>query len=308
MDSLRCYYWGEDRPVVNLGDLLVPYILRALGYKCVPCRGRDAPHAVNPDRCLIVIGSLLTKRWVERIGCPLDVWGCGWLGKALAPSADADLRFFAVRGPQTAAGLGLPPQIALGDPALLLPQLWPLKAVPHHRTVVIPHFSRLTAIRAAGRRKQTGCETVLSPMVFRPLRSQTLGSFRLSKSAGIVGASALKGIRTHGFWHALRVIAGADFVLSGSLHGAILSQAFGVPWAAYADGYLDAPAKWTDWAAYLGIDIELVQTIKGGREWWRDSGCHGRTRDLKPLLHAFPYGLRSEALAATLSAVNHRSS
>ncbi len=291
---VRCYYWGENNPVVNLGDLLVPALIGALGYTCVPRRTDDAC-VINPGRCLIVVGSLLTKQDMERIGYPLDVWGCGWKGKHLSPTGREDVHFFAVRGPQSAAGLNLSSQVALGDPALLLPQLVPLKIQPHGRTVVIPHFSRLLAMNSTKRRLQTGCDEVISPMVLRSPRDKTFWRISLKTAVDILHRHIGYGIQTHNLWSAVRRIAGADFVLTGSLHGAILAQAFGVPWAAYHDGYLDAPAKWTDWAAYLGVDIALVQTLRDGRDWWRQHGAKGHVRDLKPLLHSFPYKIRNPA-------------
>jgi hypothetical protein len=79
------------------------------------------------------------------------------------------------------------------------------------------------------------------------------------------------------------------FVLTGSLHGAILAQAYGVPWAAYDDGYVDVPEKWYDWADYLRIRIAFVSDLRTGLDWWRATGHCGQLRDTAPLLAAFPY-------------------
>ena len=97
------------------------------------------------------------------------------------------------------------------------------------------------------------------------------------------------GVRIYDLRSAVRRIAGANFVLTGSLHGSIIAQAFGVPWAMYDDGYINAPAKWADWAAYLNTEIEPVRTIKDGRRWWEQVGHHARVRNLGSLLRAFPY-------------------
>jgi len=285
--ALRCYYWGEGRPLVNLGDLLVPRLLEAMGFTCL---GREAPDAqvVNPGRCLLVIGSLLTARDLDRIGWPVDVWGCGWKGPAAAPDHAEDVRCFAVRGPETATGLGLAPTIALGDPALLLPYLAPRKTRAHGRTIVIPHCSRTTALSASERRARSGCDEVLSPMVLRPPGSSPGPARALP---GLVWKWLRQGLKLHDLDGALERLAGAEFALTGSLHGAILAQAFGVPWACYHDGYLDAPGKWTDWASYLGIEIQMVATLAEGLKWWREYGRRGRVRELAPLLDAFPYPL-----------------
>ena len=172
---LRCCYWGENRALVNLGDLLVPLVIAGLGYRCVPRRTADA-QVVNPGRCLLVVGSLLTEADLGKIDCPVDVWGCGWKGRALAPRPGRELRFFAVRGPETAQGLNLPAEVALGDPALLLPRLLPPGAAPHGRTLVIPHGSRLDQLSARERCLRTGCDELLAPLVLRAPWDPVFGS------------------------------------------------------------------------------------------------------------------------------------
>ena len=78
-------------------------------------------------------------------------------------------------------------------------------------------------------------------------------------------------------------------MLTGSLHGAILCQAYGTPWAAYEDHGIDAPAKWQDLAALLDIDIALVRTVGAGEAWWDRTGQWARPPELDPFLAAFPY-------------------
>jgi hypothetical protein len=90
-------------------------------------------------------------------------------------------------------------------------------------------------------------------------------------------------------WDTVHRIAGASFVLTGSLHGAIIAQAYGVPWAAFDDGCIDTPVKWRDWAEYLGISMAFTPTLEAGRHWWTQEGRRGRIRDLVPLLASFPY-------------------
>lgn len=286
--ALRCYYWGETRALVNLGDLLTPHLLDALGYACAPRQTADSEVA-NPGRCLLVIGSLLTQPDLDKIAYPVDVWGTGWKGTALAPATQANMRFFAVRGPQTAAGLRLAEPVAMGDAALLFPHLLPHTFPRHEKTLLIPHFSRLTHQTAAQCRSQTGCAGLLSPLVLREPWSHRAGGPSLQLRARLLLRRLRFGFETAHFWDAIAQIAGASFVLTGSLHGAILAQAYGVPWAAYDDGFVDAPAKWGDWAAYLGVDLAFVQTLAQGQQWWQRHGRQGRLRDLTALLHAFPY-------------------
>ncbi|HJW86655.1 MAG TPA: hypothetical protein VJ440_08490 [Candidatus Brocadiaceae bacterium] len=282
--QIRCYYWGENRPLVNLGDSLVPLIFDALGYTCVS-RFVENNRVVNPGRCLLVIGSLLTHNDLAAIGYPVDVWGCGWKGSSLVTSHWEGMKIHAVRGPHSVKSLQLPSNMAVGDPALLLPHLVSLPIAPHGKTLVIPHCFRIRTFSASHRCAQTGCDEVLSPMILAtPWRRTSWKTL-----ASILYQYGRFGLKTLTQQKALCRIAGAKFVLTGSLHGAILAQAFGVPWAAYNDGYVNAPAKWQDWAAYLGIDIQLAHTLEDGETWWRRQGRHGKVATLGALLRAFPY-------------------
>ena len=289
--NVHCYYWLENAVVKNLGDYLATIVLDALGYRCVN-RAYPDPQVLNPGRCLLPIGSVLWERPFERITEPVDVWGCGWRGTPLPPAVMDRVQFHAVRGPRTAAGLGLPADTPLGDPALLLPQL-KTDAIEHHgRTLVVPHFFCIDQMKAAQRRRLTGCDELLSVRVIgTPVPGLRISPKRLP---GMVRAWARLGIPIRTAWQAINRIAGADFVLTGSLHGAILAQAYDVPWAAYDDGYVDVPEKWYDWADYLGVQIEFVSTLAEGEKWWQAEGCNGAIRDLAPLLSAFPYPISSE--------------
>lgn len=280
------YYWCEHSLLGNLGDALVPILLGALGYNLVT-RHAAGPAVVNPGKTLLVIGSLLTVENLSPLGDGVEVWGCGWKGAALPAELQERLVIYAVRGPLTAAGLGLPPEIPLGDPALLLPQLCPRPVARHGKTVVAPHFHRTRAQSARRRRQESGCQEVLSTMVIQRQGFRNPGWRR--QLLGLTRTWLRTGIRLRTTWPAVEWIAGAGFVLTGSLHGAILAQAYGVPWAAYDDGYIDAPPKWQDWAAYLGVDLEFAANLTDGERWWAQCGRHGRVRDLAPLLAAFPY-------------------
>ena len=284
--QLRGYYWRQQALIGNLGDALTPLILHGLGYDLVSQRATGA-RLRNPGRCLLVIGSLLAESNLAALQSPADVWGCGWRGVALpAPVRDC-LRIYAVRGPQTAAGLGLPAKIPLGDPALLLPKLAPRPIAHHGRSVVVPHLHRTRCLAARVRCRLTGCDEMVATQVFQ---CQGIGQPGWQRQALFWGKLWLRqGVCLYTTWGAVERIAGARFVLTGSLHGAILAQTYGVPWAAYDDGYIDVPSKWADWAAYLGVQLQFVTTLAAGQAWWQCEGQRGVVRDLDGLLDAFPY-------------------
>lgn len=283
---VRSYYWLENSVVKNLGDYIAVLVLNALGYTCVS-RDHTRLQVVNPGRCLLPIGSILWNRTFERISGPIDVWGSGWRGTPLPPEIMQRVQFHAVRGPRTVAGLGLPADTPLGDPALLLPRLRQRSIKHHGRTLVIPHFYRIDQMLARQRCRLTGCDEFLSVRIMgAPVTARRISLRHLRR---MLAAWVRLGIPVHTAWQAIYRIAGADFVLTGSLHGAIIAQAYDVPWAAYDDGYVDVPEKWCDWADYLRIHIAFVSDLKNGLEWWNAEGRRGKIRDLNSLQEALPY-------------------
>lgn len=289
MNTLKVCFEAEAGWIHNLGDALVPRLLRALGFRCVPRSAADAA-VLNPGRCLLVIGSLLTSADLRRIAGPIDVWGCGWKGREAFEGFEGDLTFHAVRGPLTAAGLCPGVDVALGDPALLLPHLCPRPRRPHGRTLLLPHLDRVESPMARRWAAAAGCDEVRSPYVHAAFERDTLRRV----PPGMVLRDLRRWLRlrragVHSLWDTVDRIAGASFVLTGSLHGAILAQAYGVPWAAYTDGCVDSPSKWRDWGAYLGVPISFGRSLDEGRDWWHTHGQAARIRDLAPLVRSFPY-------------------
>lgn len=284
--KLRGYYWKENQLLGNLGDALTPLVIAALGYELIP-QTTDGAVAINEGHCFLGIGSLLAAENLARFTGPLDIWGGGWRGVCPPPTLLAQARIYAVRGPQTVTGLGLPADTPLGDPALLLPHLLPHRIRSHGRTVVVPHLHRLRLMSAEQRCRLTGCAEMVTTQV---IQRQGIGRSGWQRQSLVLIKNWLcYGARPSTRWGAIARIAGADFVLTGSLHGAILAQAYSIPWAAYDDGYVDVPAKWLDWAAYLGVQLQFVTTLAAGQQWWRYEGQRGVVRDLHQLLEAFPY-------------------
>ena len=280
--TIRCHYWGQGRLVINLGDALVPLLLNALGHDVVTAQSTTP--AVNPGRQLLVIGSLLDDSDLDRLQGPIDVWGCGWRGKPVASRNRDRLTIHAVRGPLSAKGLGLPASTVIGDPGLLMPSIIAAPRTRHGKRLVLPHCLRIGTTSRAERLKSTGADAVLSPWV---LGHPSRPNWPMLRQA-IARTTAARRLPTDART-TIKQIAGAGFVLTGSLHGAILCHAYGTPWAAYDDQGIDTPGKWHDLAALLQIDIALVRTIRAGEDWWATYGQNAISPDLKKLVEAFPF-------------------
>lgn len=287
--KVRTHFAGDGGWIHNLGDALVPHILHALGFNCVNLSSPDR-ELVNPGRCLLVIGSLLTSADLRRFEVPIDVWGCGWKGFEAWRGIEVDAKFHGVRGPLTAEGIGLKSDIALGDPALLLPYLFQHPRKENGLNLLILHIDRLTSHKARKRAIAAGCDEIRSPWVYANPNWQTLRGLNWwTMAADLRRWGVHLRNEVHPLWETVDRIAGAKFVLTGSLHGAILAQAYGIPWAAFNDGCVDSPSKWEDWGAYLGVDVAFVRDLREGWQWWYDHGSSGESRSLIPLLRSFPY-------------------
>lgn len=166
------------------------------------------------------IGTLLNSRVPVS---PLKlVFGTG-TGYGSPPVIDRNWQFLCVRGPLTAAALGLPQSLAITDPALLL------------RTVELPppaepvRFSFIPHIRCGD---FAAWETICHELQIRFIHP--------SVSVPSVVAQ----------------IRSSDVVICEAMHGAIVADALRVPWIPVRCYPHINDFKWRDWCASLGLTYE----------------------------------------------------
>lgn len=125
---MKAYWWTDGN---NFGDMLSPELLEYATGTRPTLAGRDDTHKV------LAVGSIMA---VLREGD--TVWGAGWHRNNQTTIHVPDgVRFLAVRGPLTREDLSLSwecPKV-YGDPALLLPRLYPKEPKRLYRTWV-PHM------------------------------------------------------------------------------------------------------------------------------------------------------------------------
>ena len=181
-------------------------------------------------RAMFGIGSILWKRNVEQFDRIL-VMGSG-TGVGILPDVlpeDTIIGF--VRGPMTAEHFKLDPEMAISDPAICTPRTRAFKTMPEHHgdTVLVPH-----------------CGTITMPINWDRVAGRA--GMRLVSPSG-----ESKSV--------ISEIAGASLVVTESLHGAIIADAFRVPWIAIAMRPNFNSFKWHDWAQTLGLDLEIVNLL-----------------------------------------------
>ena len=173
------------------------------------------------------------------------VWGSGidpHYGKI--PLNLSAVKFLAVRGPLTRELLKLDISV-LGDPGLLLPSIFPRKPEAGPVAIVVHHSTTKRRLR---------------DMLFNPYNS----GYHI--------------VDPRNSWrNIVDQICSSSFVFCQSLHGAIVAEAYGVPWA-WWKGFHGRVAtfKWHDWFGSIGIapaDFSLRELDRAMR--WR---AHARTR------------------------------
>jgi hypothetical protein len=133
---LRLHWW---KAVPNFGDALNPLIVGHLA-------GRDVVHAAPKNADMFAIGSLLqvVKRNFEdpRAGAAPVIWGTGLLHSVQAKGFLKNVDIALMRGPVTAALLGIEDSV-FGDPGLLVNEVLPFDGIGNDQIGVVPHHSLL---------------------------------------------------------------------------------------------------------------------------------------------------------------------
>jgi len=212
LEPLKLYHW----PAANFGDTLSARVVAWIsGREVVNVRPRSAE--------LFAIGSLihvLAKHFTEppkRPHRPI-LWGTGVLNPIFRREFLDNLDIRLMRGPVGAAICRIP-ATAFGDPGLLAPEALGPAETRQDRVVVIPHHSQAD-------------DPALAAMVASDPRLHLVDP---RQSPEVVCAA----------------IASAAHVVSASLHGLIVADAYGV-----ANSWMDPAAqglmKYHDYAASVG--------------------------------------------------------
>lgn len=253
----RIRYWTRGEARANFGDYLTEVL----------CQGLFAGRQDWLPGRIHLIGSVISDIYVaEALAAGfkrITYWGCGLRHPhGLLPEHRKAARFRGVRGPLTRAVLGLPRSTPIGDPALLLPRFHTPGPSPDHagKVLCIRHVG--TKISDTALLKQTGADMVLSPWI----------------APGVEAALAL-----------VDAIAAADFILTASLHGAIVAHAYGRPFAYLNDRQIDVPFKWADFSGSIGFECDFVSTVEQGRRFHeRNVGKREEILTLDDLLVSIP--------------------
>ncbi|GAA2456234.1 glycosyltransferase [Agromyces soli] len=249
--GVRCVRWNPERadeegrtaPVSNFGDLLGPLVIRRI------VETRRIRFASSASRRLLSVGSVM------HFANPGDVvWGTGVNGKIGTQPLPPSLDVRAVRGPLTRAVLtarGIEAPEVFGDPALLLPELWP--------------------------------ELVRRP---RPKRRALTVVPNLNETARFAPALSRSPIGDP--WAIIDDLAASEFVTGTSLHALVVADALGIPSRPIAPEN-ESTFKYLDYYAGTGrSDVRFAHTVEEALEL---GPVPAPEFDAAALLAAFPIDL-----------------
>jgi succinoglycan biosynthesis protein ExoV len=174
---------------------------------------------VHPDVMLVGVGTVLNPVLLPP-GQKKLVVGSGY-GYGEPPDVrDPEWDVRCVRGPMTAKKLGLPEEMGITDPAALIADMPEFRNLPKiHKKTYIPHWE--------------SAEFGMWPAVCEPAGLTYLDPRSEAKAV-------------------IRHIAQSELIVAESMHGAILADAFRVPWIAVSTSRSINNFKWNDWASSVG--------------------------------------------------------
>ena len=263
----------------NWGDALAPWLLEKLT--------GEAPELV-PLREICERPNLLTVGSVLRmVDAQTTVWGSGFIsaddglgihhwGEARSEVRQRPASVRAVRGPRTREKLlamGLPCPEVFGDPALLLPRFLPAASGRRFELGVVPHYSD---------RKHPALAEL------RQDRRVMVIDVRLGTLGRLLGRPDLGRF--------IREVTACDRIVSSSLHGLVVAEAYGIPSqrARLGEGLVGGDFKFEDFLASVGREgepvLSLDRTVTRQGLLDRFRGGTG-SFDPAPLLAAAPFEL-----------------
>ncbi|SFC74260.1 Polysaccharide pyruvyl transferase [Zunongwangia mangrovi] len=214
--KIRLFWWNErkiqHKCKENYGDMLGKYLVEKISGKQVEFawpKKHSYKDLFSP--IYVTIGSILTH-----VNKKCIVWGSGIISKEYHIK---DATFVAVRGPQTRKYLiekGYQVPEVYGDPAILLPDFYTPGRAKIYKIGIIPHYNDYTLAKKL--------------------------------ISGIDGVCLID-FMTNDVEKTTREILACERVVSSSLHGIIVSHAYGIPavWQKFSDKVFGDDVKYQDY-------------------------------------------------------------
>ena len=221
--KLRLYFWQEkrDNGKENYGDLMSKYLVEKISKKKVITVTHPSNRLYKHlFKHYLAIGSIISSANKNSI-----VWGSGIIKK------DVNIRnakFLAVRGPKTRNRIlekGFDCPEIYGDPALLMPNYFKPQIDKQYKIGIVPHYVDYKAIKE---------------------------SFKKNSSVKIIN------LLTNDVEQTTKEILQCHQIVSSSLHGVIVSQAYNIPalWLQFSNKLSGDNIKFYDYYESVGVPFK----------------------------------------------------
>ena len=215
---MRLYYYKSKSGIKNFGDDLNPWLFDRL----LP---NLFSSSVEDEDILVGFGTILNDQ-VPKAGKKIVFSSGVGYGKSL-PVIDDSWHFLCVRGPLSARALKIDPNKAIVDGAMLVTEVYQPSFVNEYNFSFMPH-----AMMAEENSEQLQqlcndlCINYIDPRL--PVED------------------------------VLRMIHNSRRLITEAMHGAIIAEAFRVPWIPVASSEKILLFKWRDWCHSIGIDYQPI--------------------------------------------------
>lgn len=212
---MKLHYFRFANGVTNFGDDLNPWLWEKL-----------LPDVFDGDeRSIFVgIGTLLNKTLPKANKTAVFGSGVGYGGGVL-PTIDQSWKIYCVRGPLSAKKLGIAPELAVTDSALLIRRVYKPNLEKRTKFAYMPHI-RLAMLGDPAWKDI--CEEAGMSYIDPRWQTETI----------------------------LSAICQTEVLLTEAMHGAIVADALRVPWVPVMTSTTILPFKWHDWCSTVGLKYE----------------------------------------------------
>lgn len=264
------WYWNNNNPIINLGESFSIEICKHFGvaFKEIGSAQKGDFEEFN-NQCLYIVGSGILNKSIYNNQCEnIHIWGLGAGKKETLSSINKNIVIHGVRGPETRDALKLPKETPVGDPGFLIPEIHKATRVGGEGVTYIPHWQTLL-----------NCDKESVKKITSNIGADRLVNVRFNKNTP--------------FKTKLSEILESDFILTSSLHTAIICIGYNIPWAPLqipgekiGGGY--HPLKWIDLASSLNKEkFTFTKNYKEASAWHENNDI--KPPCMKRMVEAFPF-------------------
>jgi len=252
-----------SRRLRNWGDAVNYYLIKELSNKNIVDYKHSILSKIKKENNFIFVGSIITQ-----LSNPKSIiWGSGVISDKMELNFKPE-KVLAVRGPLTRNYLlknNIPCPEVYGDPVLLMPKIYnPLKSIKYDLGI-IPHH----------------------------IDENNINLLRIINNSKI--KVKIISLVTYPNWKSvIDDICECNFIVSSSLHGLILADAYNIPnsWVSFSDNIFGNNFKFYDYYASVEKEVSSFYVTK---ETTMDDILNLKCKwtpisiDLKPLIEACPF-------------------